>query len=122
MRVLLADDDPICRAVVARALSAWDGIEIVEAADGTEAITLLKRYWFFQLAILDWRMPGKNGLEIVKLMRAAGLDVPVLMVTVESDKQRVTEAIRAGVSDYLIKPFDLGVLLSKLDRFLCRGG
>ena len=62
-------------------------------------------------------MPGKTGLEIWQI-RKAGIAIPLLMVTAESDKERVIEAIHAGITDYLIKPFDTQTLLAKLGRFV----
>ena len=63
-------------------------------------------------------MPGHSGLEIVPEIRKAGVHIPLLMVTAESEKDRVMEAIRAGITDYLIKPFDSDTLMAKLERFV----
>src|SRR5262249_49703808 len=105
MKILVADDDPICRKIMAKRLRAFEDCEVVEAADGNEAWTMLKRNHFDGM-IVDWQMPGRDGLEIVREIRKAGVNMPLLMVTGESEKERVVEAIKAGVTDYLIKPFD----------------
>jgi two-component system chemotaxis response regulator CheY len=117
MRILVVDDDPLCRAVIAIPLKAIGGIEITEATDGDQAWILLQGN-SYDAVILDWQMPIRSGLEIVKALRATGSRVPVLMVTAEAGKEHVIEAIRAGVSDYLIKPFDSESLQIKLGRLL----
>jgi two-component system chemotaxis response regulator CheY len=80
-------------------------------------LTLLKRNHFDGM-IVDWQMPGHSGLEIVREIRKAGVHMPMLMVTGESEKERVVEAIKAGVTDYLIKPFDTQSLEAKLQKFV----
>jgi two-component system chemotaxis response regulator CheY len=117
MKILVADDDPICRKIVAKRLRAFDDLEVVEVADGNEALTMLKRNHFDGM-VLDWQMPGHSGLEIVREIRKAGLSMPLLMVTGESEKERVVEAIKAGVTDYLIKPFESQSLEAKLQKFV----
>ena len=117
MRILVIDDDPTCRAVVAVRLKGLGGIEVTRAADGDEAWALLKRN-HYDGAIVDWQMPGKSGLEIVRAIREAGIAMPLLMVTAESERDRVIEAIHAGITDYLIKPFDSETLLAKFGKLM----
>ena len=117
MKILVVDDDPTCRAVVAIRLKGLGGIEVTQAADGDEAWALLKHN-HYDGAIVDWQMPGKSGLEIVRAIRTAGIAIPLLMVTGESERDRVIEAIHAGITDYLIKPFDTQTLLAKLGRLV----
>ncbi len=117
MRILVVDDDPTCRTIMAVRLRRLKGIEVSEAEDGDKAWALLKRN-HYDGAIVDWQMPGKTGLEIVRGIRQAGVTMPLLMVTAESEKERVVEAIHAGVTDYLIKPFDTEALLAKLGKFV----
>jgi two-component system, chemotaxis family, chemotaxis protein CheY len=116
VKILVVDDDPTCRTIVALRLKGLKGVDVVEAEDGDKAWALLKRS-HFDGAVIDWQMPGKSGLEIVRAIRRAGISMPLLMVSAETDKQRVVEAIHAGISDYLIKPFDTAALLAKLTRF-----
>jgi two-component system chemotaxis response regulator CheY len=117
MKILVVDDDPTCRAIVAIRLKGLGGIEVTQAEDGDKAWALLKRN-HYDGAIVDWQMPGKTGLEIVREIRKAGNTIPLLMMTAESEKERVLEAIHAGVTDYLIKPFDTQALLAKLGKFV----
>jgi two-component system chemotaxis response regulator CheY len=67
----------------------------------------------------DWNMPNKTGLEVTKEIRASGSDVPIIMVTTEAEMSRVKDAIQAGISDYLAKPFDNELLRQKIDKFVC---
>ena len=117
MNILVIDDDPTCRAIVAMRLKGLGGIEVSEAEDGDKAWALLKRN-HYDGAIVDWQMPGKSGLEIVRGIRKAGNAMPLLMVSAEAEKERVIEAIQAGITDYLIKPFDPQTLLAKLGKFV----
>lgn len=117
MNILVADDDPTCRKIVALRLRKLGQFEVTLAADGNEAWSMLKRDHFDGL-IVDWQMPGHSGLEIVREIRKAGVAMPLLMVTGESEKDRVVEAIRAGVTDYLVKPFDTDTLQAKLEKFV----
>jgi len=70
--------------------------------------------------VIDWQMPGMNGLDFTRSIRLTGSAVPILMVTAQSDRQHVMKAIKAGISDYLLKPFEADVLWSKLSRLLGR--
>ena len=117
MKILVADDDPLSRAMIVVPLGTIPGVELVEAADGDQAWNLISRE-SFGAVILDWRMPGKDGLNITRAIRATGSKVPILMVTVESERQHVLKAHAAGVSDYLVKPFDSKVLWKKLTRLI----
>jgi two-component system chemotaxis response regulator CheY len=116
MRVLLADDSRTMRTIIRRSLNLMDGMSIVEAADGLEAIDLFKS-GKFDLVLTDWNMPGKTGLEVVRAIRDSDKNVPIIMITTEAERGRVVVAIQAGVSDYLVKPFTAEVLQKKLDKF-----
>jgi two-component system chemotaxis response regulator CheY len=61
-------------------------------------------------------MPNKNGLDVIEGIRGQGSEVPIMMITTEAEKRRVLDAIRAGVTDYLVKPFDTEVLRGKLQK------
>ena len=117
-RCLVADDSSTMRKIILRSLNAVGVSDIVEAADGEEAIDLFGK-GEFGLVLTDWNMPGKNGLEVVQAIRATNKDVPVIMVTTEGEKARVLEAIQAGVSDYLVKPFTADTLREKLEKHGC---
>jgi len=117
-RVLVADDSSTMRKIILRSLTAVGVPGAVEAADGEEAVNLFSP-GSFDLVLTDWNMPGKNGLEVVTEIRKVDKDVPIIMVTTEAEKSRVLEAIQAGVSDYLVKPFTADTLREKLEKHGC---
>jgi two-component system, chemotaxis family, chemotaxis protein CheY len=116
MRVLIADDSGTMRTILRRSLKSIGVVDSVEAADGLQAMELFKQGGV-DLILTDWNMPGKSGLELVREIRALDQKVPILMITTEAERGRVVEAVQAGASDYLIKPFTATVLEQKLDRF-----
>ena len=117
-KVLVADDSSTMRKIIVRSLQAVGVTDPAEAADGDEAISMFKA-GTFDLVLTDWNMPGKNGLEVIQEIRNSNKDVPIIMVTTEAEKSRVLEAIQAGVSDYLVKPFTADTLREKLEKFGC---
>jgi two-component system chemotaxis response regulator CheY len=116
MRVLVADDSGIMRKIIIRSLNSVGVTDIVEAADGQEAINAYNSE--IDLILTDWNMPNKSGLDVVTEIRATGSTVPIIMVTTEAQKGQVIAAIQAGVSDYLTKPFEADDLRAKLDKFV----
>lgn len=103
------------RRIIIRALNDIGLDQIVEANDGDEALAEFGKQEFM-LVLTDWNMPNKNGLEVIQGIRATGSKVPIIMVTTESEKARVFSAIEAGVTDYLIKPFDAETLRGKVEK------
>ncbi len=120
LKVLVADDSGTMRKIIIRSLMAVGINDVIEARDGAEAIDLFGQHTF-DLVLTDWNMPNKNGPDVVREIRAQGSDVPIIMITTESEKRSVLEAIQAGVTDYLVKPFDTDVLRAKLSRFVMVG-
>jgi len=114
-RVLIADDSSTMRKIILRSLQAAGIPSAVEASDGEEAVTLFKP-GTFDLVLTDWNMPGKTGLEVTQEIRAQDPNVPIIMITTEAEKTRVIEAIQAGVTDYLVKPFTPDTLQQKLEK------
>lgn len=117
-RVLVADDSSTMRKIILRSLQAVGVSEATEAADGNEAIALFKPGQF-DMVLTDWNMPGKTGLEVIQEIRAQDPKVPIIMITTEAEKSRVLQAIQAGVSDYLVKPFTADTLREKLTKHGC---
>ncbi|PHS04824.1 MAG: two-component system response regulator [Blastopirellula sp.] len=117
-RVLVADDSSTMRKIILRSLQAVGIPTATEAADGEEAVALFNP-GDFDLVLTDWNMPGKNGLEVVQEIRKVDPNVTIMMVTTEAEKSRVMEAIQAGVSDYLVKPFTADTLREKLEKHGC---
>jgi len=118
VRVLVADDSNTMRKIIMRSLAAVGVPSAVEAADGNEAVqTFIAGQ--FDLVLTDWNMPGKSGLEVIKEIRAKDAKVPIIMITTEAEKSRVMQAIQAGVTDYLVKPFTPDTLREKLEKHGC---
>lgn len=115
-RVLVADDDRAIRHLIANMLELVGAGEVVEAEDGGQVLERLD-HDEFDLLVLDRYMPNVCGLDVIRTVRANGSQVPIVMVTGESRKEHVVEALRAGATEYLIKPFDHGVLRQKLERY-----
>jgi two-component system chemotaxis response regulator CheY len=117
MKVLVVDDSGVMRKIIIRSLNAVGVTDTVEAADGQEAIDKFVADEF-DMVLTDWNMPVKSGLEFLTELRATGSQVPVIMVTTESQKGQVIAAIQAGVTDYLTKPFEQDQLRAKLDKYV----
>ena len=103
LRVLVVDDDDVDRMAVRRSLKA-SGIdaEITEAEDATAALQQI-RSASFDCALFDFRMPGSDGLELLRQIRADGVGTPVIMLTGFGDEQTAVDLMKAGASDYLPK-------------------
>lgn len=116
--ILVADDSSTMRKIILRSLQAVGVDSAIEAQDGTEAIEKFKP-GEIDLVLTDWNMPGKTGIEVVQDIRSRDKDVPIIMITTEAEKTRVVQAIEAGVSDYLVKPFTADTLREKLEKHGC---
>ena len=106
MKILIADDDAVPRRMLQATLERWD-YEVVEAKDGDEAWQILQGEDAPKLAILDWLMPGLDGLELCRRIRALA-DAPyryLILLTGRDSKADVVEGMEAGADDYLTKPF-----------------
>lgn len=117
-RVLIVDDSRAMRMVPGKILTSV-GFEVHEAENGEDALTILDEVDGFGLFLIDWRMEGMSGLELVKEIRKRDVyqETPIIMITVENELIKVQEALRSGVSDYVLKPFAKDLLVSKLERF-----
>lgn len=115
-KVLIADDSSAMRSMLGGMLDALD-YEYVEAADGEEALAVLNRHDDIGIALLDWHMPKRSGLEVIKAIRSNERwdDLAIAMVTSESTIDRVSEALEAGADEFLMKPFDREMLVAKLN-------
>jgi DNA-binding response OmpR family regulator len=112
MRVLVAEDDRGLREALGRGLRE-SGYTVDAVPDGQAAIEYLRGY-DYEVVVLDWRMPGISGLEVLQWMRRDGRSNPVLMLTArDTPRDRVT-GLDQGADDYLVKPFDFAELLARL--------
>lgn len=119
MRVLMAEDSGTMRTILRRTLKALGIDDVVEAENGAEAIDFFEADKF-DLVLADGNMLVRRGLDLTREIRNVDKKVPIIMITSEAERHRVMEAIQAGVSDYLIKPFTTAVLEQKLAKFAAR--
>jgi two-component system chemotaxis response regulator CheY len=115
VRALVIDDSKPIRSILGKFLREL-GFDITEAANGKLALDELSRLGPPDLALVDWNMPEMNGLEFVQSVRANHRydQMPMMMVTTETDMERVSAALEAGANEYVMKPFTKDVILEKL--------
>ena len=116
--ILVSDDDPKLLKMVRRTL-AYEGFQVLTASDGRETLAQVREKRP-DLIILDWMMPELDGVEVLKRLREAGDDVPVLMLTARDTIQDRVEGLDRGADDYLVKPFAPAELLARLRALLRR--
>lgn len=116
MKILIAEDDCTSRAVLGGVLKKG-GHEVIETIDGNEAWEQLQLPDAPRLVILDWMMPGMDGPEVLRRVRALQTDRPpyVIMLTAKGEKSAVIAGLEAGANDYLCKPFNPGELLARVE-------
>ena len=117
MTVLVVDDFATMRRILKNIFRHLGFENVIEADDGTTALEALKKNEI-DLIVSDWNMPKINGLELLKTVRASDeyKDIPFLMVTAEAQKQNVLDAVQAGVSNYMVKPFTAEQISEKLEK------
>jgi two-component system chemotaxis response regulator CheY len=119
MKVLLVDDSKTMRNIQKGILTQLGYTELEEAADGLDAMSKVGAFQP-ELMLVDWNMPNMDGLTFVKKVRSQGNTVPIIMVTTEAERARVVEAIKAGVNNYVVKPFTPDVLQDRIKETLAR--
>jgi two-component system chemotaxis response regulator CheY len=121
MNILLVDDSKTMRLIQRKALTALGDVTFAEAGDGVEALGAIAASPVgFDLMIIDWNMPNMNGLQLVTKVRETDKKTLLVMATTEAEKQRVIDAIRAGVNNYVVKPFTVESLLEKIRQTLSK--
>ena len=117
MKVLVVDDFATMRRIVKNVLKQIGFTQILEADDGTTALGVLKDNKI-DLIISDWNMPQMSGLDLLKTVRKedATREIPFVMVTAEAQKDNVLQAVQAGVSNYIVKPFTADAVKEKLNQ------
>jgi two-component system chemotaxis response regulator CheY len=113
MKILLVDDSKTMRNIQKAVLGQLGHKEIMEASDGQDALSKVGAF-APDLLLVDWNMPNMDGLTFVKHFRAQNRVTPIIMVTTESEKARVIEAIKAGVNNYVVKPFTPDLLSQRI--------
>jgi len=122
-KVLLADDMPLMLTVARKSLAAMGYTDVVEAKDGQEAWDLLSAAReSFTLIVSDWMMPNLTGLELLKKVRADErfAKIPFVLVTMENEKAAVVEAVKAGVTQFIVKPYTPETFAEKLETMFAK--
>lgn len=119
MKVLVVEDNPKLSSFLQRALEE-EGYTVQSVADGESALEQVAQS-AFELIILDWMLPGMDGIQVCQQVRQKGLTTPILMLTARTETAEKIQGLDAGADDYLPKPFDLGELLART-RALSRRG
>ena len=116
MKLLVVDDSSTMRRIIKNTLARLGYKDVLEGADGVEGWEAMDANPDIEMLITDWNMPEMNGLELVKKVRADErfVDLPIIMVTTEGGKAEVITALKAGVNNYIVKPFTPQVLKEKL--------
>jgi DNA-binding response OmpR family regulator len=117
-RILVIDDDPSVTSVLKRGL-AYEGFAVDTAASGSDGLTVARER-APDLVILDIMMPGMDGLEVLRRLRAADAQLPVLLLTAKDAPSDEVLGLQAGADDYIVKPFTFEVLLARVRTALRR--
>jgi two-component system phosphate regulon response regulator PhoB len=117
-RILLVEDEQDIRSLMALHLRR-EGLELVEAADGDEALRALQQ-GAWSVLVFDWMLPGMNGLELIRAVRQQDPKTPILMVTAKAEAADIVLGLETGADDYLVKPFEVPVLLARVRALLRR--
>lgn len=122
MKILVVDDMSTMRKIIKNMLKKNGFTNITEADDGATAWPLLEEAHTsgepFEFVVSDWNMPQMSGLDLIKKIRADErfAKLPFLMITAEAEQGNVVIAVKAGVSNFIVKPFSEGVLKEKIDK------
>ena len=118
MKILVVDDFPTMRRIVKTLLRQNGYSNFLEAEDGQKGYQTLKENPDIEMIVSDWNMPNMTGLELLKTVRADPKfkHLPFLMVTAEAEKENIIEAVKSGVSNYIVKPFTGDTLNEKLKK------
>lgn len=117
MKILIVDDFSTMRRIIKNTLRQIGFSNVVEADDGKRAVTILDTDKI-DLIISDWNMAEMTGIELLRHVRGSDIykDTPFLMVTAEAQQQNIIEAVQAGVSNYVVKPFTADVIQEKIQQ------
>ena len=116
-KILVVDDSSTMRRIIVNTLARLGYKDTIQAADGVEAWEAYQTNKSdIEAIITDWNMPNMNGLEFVIKVREVDKETPIIMVTTEGGKKEVITALKAGVNNYIVKPFTPQVLKEKLQK------
>lgn len=119
-RILTIDDDPSLRSFLRRGLT-YEGFQVQVAASGDEGLKLIRQQ-APNLVILDVMMPGMDGFQVLRELRASHPKLPVIMLTAKDEEGSQVQGLNEGADDYVVKPISLDVLLARIRAVLRRQG
>ena len=122
MNILLVDDSKTSRIMQKHALATLaPALLFFEASDGVEALKVIAASREgFDLMFVDWNMPNMDGLQLITKIRATDRKTPIIMVTTEGERGHVLDAIKAGASSYVCKPYSASALLGKAQQMIAK--
>ena len=118
MKILVVDDFPTMRKIVKTIFSQLGYSNFIEAEDGQKGYEALQKNRDVKFIVSDWNMPNMTGLEFLKTVRSDERfrHLPFMMITAEAEKENIIEAVKAGVSNYIVKPFTAQSLKEKISK------
>jgi len=119
MNILLVDDSRTIRNIQKNTLKTLGHEDVTEAADGIEALACIAKQRP-DLMLVDWNMPNMDGITLIKKVRETDKTLPIIMVTTEAEKSRVLQAVKAGVNNYVVKPFTAETLAEKINQTMAK--
>ena len=119
MKILLVDDSRTIRNIQKNVLKQLGHEDVVEAEDGVRRLT---QYGIAKpdLMLVDWNMPNMDGITLIRKIRETDRKTPIIMCTTEAEKSRVLEAVKAGVNNYIVKPFTVESLGEKISQTMAK--
>lgn len=111
--IIIAEDDAVSRDLISALVSKW-GFRSIVTQDGDEALTAIRAEEGPVVAILDWMMPGTDGLEVCRRVRQMDKPAHIILLTARGAKESLVQGLESGADDYLVKPFDKNELLARI--------
>ncbi len=120
IQILVVDDFPTMRKIVKGVLKQLGYSNVTEAEDGSQASKILETNNQIEFIVSDWNMPHMTGIELLKWVRSSKEEriknIPFLMITAEADKAFIIEAVKSGVNNYIVKPFNAATMKEKIEK------
>jgi sigma-B regulation protein RsbU (phosphoserine phosphatase) len=111
--IIIADDDPVSRELISQVVKKW-GFQTIVTRDGHEALEAIRAQLGAAIAILDWMMPGMDGLQVCQRVRASKKMTYIILLSARGGTENLVEGLECGADDYLVKPFDKNELLARV--------
>ncbi|NPA15296.1 MAG: response regulator [Deferribacteres bacterium] len=120
MKILVVDDSSTMRRIIINTLNKLGYKDVLEASNGLEALAVLKENPDVSLILTDWNMPEMDGLTFVQTLRKSKTfgKVPIIMITTMGAKEDIVKALKAGVNNYIVKPFTPQILKEKIAQVI----